>query len=407
MLQLASVLADLYARAPRGMRLGVEPMMQACARFGHPERELSVVHVAGTNGKGSVCSMIESVARRAGLCTGLYTSPHLARFAERIRIGGVPIDDARLIAVLGDVLARERELSFFEAATLAAFVAFREERVDLAVLEVGLGGRLDATNVVASPRACVVTRIALDHMEHLGNTLESIAREKAAIAKPGSPLILGPMPEAITSVIEGVARRRGAIPIRAEDDREARAFRGRAVLTLAGEHQKDNALVAHVVARKLGFDVHATEQGIAAAKWPGRLERITLEDGAVLFDAAHNHDGAAALAKALSETVGAGEPSALVFGALSDKDWKSMLDQLAPCVAVRAYARPKGRAAVDPGELASRHEGAIFEDALAAYTHAREAAGPDGLVVVCGSISLVGELRSKLLGEAADPPVAL
>src|SRR5262249_28783912 len=157
---------------------------EASARERDPQEGLLVVHVAGTNGKGSTSAMIESIARAGGLRTGLYTSPHLCRFAERIRIDGQPIDDDSLPRVLQRSLAAGPELSFFEVATLAALLAFREADVDLAILEVGLGGRLDATNIVRSPRCAAVTRIALDHQEMLGNTIDAIAREKAAIAKP-------------------------------------------------------------------------------------------------------------------------------------------------------------------------------------------------------------------------------
>lgn len=407
---LTSVLSDLYARAPRGMRLGVEAMDEACERFGRPERGLSVVHVAGTNGKGSVSSMIESAARASGLRTGLYTSPHLARFAERIRIGGVPIEDEKLVSILGDVLAREPELSFFEVATLAAFVAFGEAKVDLAVIEVGLGGRLDATNVVRSPRVCAVTRIAFDHMDKLGDTLPAIAREKAAIAKPGVPLLIGPgVDDAIAAVIEEETWARGGLPVRADSMQDARTFRAQATLSLAGDHQRDNAMLAYAVCRQLGLDDAVAQRGIEAARWPGRLERIAFSDGVVLFDAAHNPDGADALARALSDLAHGASPAstALVFGALADKAWEPMLDRLAPAAATRVYTRPKGRASTDPSLLAARHPGATFDDVKAAYAAARRAVGAEGTVVVCGSIALVGELRAALVGEPADPPIAL
>lgn len=402
---LGAALRDLYARAPRGMRLGVEAMAEACARLGNPERALKVVHVAGTNGKGSVSAMLESVARTAGRRTGLYTSPHLSRFAERIRLSGVPIDDDALLPILGDVLRREPELSFFEAATLAAFVAFREAGCDLVVLEVGLGGRLDATNVIERPLACVVTRIAFDHMDKLGDTLEAIAAEKAAIAKPGVPLFYGPLAPSVAEVVQRVTRAAGGVPRAVEDDAAAAAFARTATLGLAGAHQRENARVAYAVAAHLGIERDDIARGIAEARWPGRLERITTADGPVLFDAAHNPDGAVALAAALE-----GEPEdrvALVFGALADKDWGPMLDLLAPRAKVRVYAAPKGRAATPPAAIAARHPGAIAPHGVDAVAEARARIGAHGLVVVCGSISLVGEIRAALLGEPSDPPVAL
>ncbi len=188
---LEHALALLYARIPLGMRLGLDPMLEACARSGHPERAFAAVHVAGTNGKGSVCAMVEAIARAEGYKTGLYTSPHLSRFAERIRLDGEPLSDDALASVLDRALRAGADLSFFEAATLAAFLAFRDARVDIAIVEVGIGGRLDATNVIPKPRAAAITRIALDHTDRLGSTLVEIAREKAGIAKPGLEIALG------------------------------------------------------------------------------------------------------------------------------------------------------------------------------------------------------------------------
>jgi dihydrofolate synthase/folylpolyglutamate synthase len=218
---LAEALSSLYARVPFGIRLGLDGMKDACRAAGHPERAFPSVHVAGTNGKGSVCAMTTAIARAQGLRTGLYTSPHLARFAERIQIDGQPLDDAILAELLSDTLDRAPELTFFEVATLAAFRAFREAKVDLAVLEVGLGGRLDATNVIPPPRAAAVTRIALDHTDRLGTTLDAIAREKAGIAKPGVELIVGPLAPEARAAVDEVARAAGARTFTADEDADA------------------------------------------------------------------------------------------------------------------------------------------------------------------------------------------
>ncbi len=206
---LAESLAELYARVPRGIELGLDNMRASCTRFGNPEKRFDVIHVAGTNGKGSTCAVVESVARTAGKKTGLYTSPHLSRFAERIRVDGEPLGDIMLARILADVLARAPELTFFEAATMTAFVAFAEAKVDLAIIEVGIGGRLDATNVVERPLACGIASIAFDHMDKLGGTLAEIAREKAGIAKQGVPLVLG----ASIEVVKPAALRAGMIQI--------------------------------------------------------------------------------------------------------------------------------------------------------------------------------------------------
>jgi dihydrofolate synthase/folylpolyglutamate synthase len=337
------------------MRMGLGPMEAACAKLGHPERAFEAVHVAGTNGKGSVCAMVEAVLRGEGKKTGLYTSPHLCRFAERIRVGSAPLDDATLAELLDRVIVAAPELSFFETATLAAFVAFREAKVDVGIVEVGIGGRLDATNVLPRPRACAITRIALDHTDRLGPTLEDIAREKAGIAKPGVEIVLGPIEGAPLRVIEAEARRRGATTRRAPPRKHAR-------LGLAGPHQVQNAHVAWTLSEALGASAHGIEQGLACARWPARMERIDIAEGplagAWLLDAAHNPDGAAALARALTEATSASgvrgaQAGALVFGVLADKSWREMLDVLAPRAAARVYVAPPvlpglPRAATDP-----------------------------------------------------------
>ncbi|HEY6461138.1 MAG TPA: folylpolyglutamate synthase/dihydrofolate synthase family protein [Polyangiaceae bacterium] len=395
---LSDVLPRLYARIPLGMRLGLEPMTAACAAAGHPERAFPAVHVAGTNGKGSVCAMVEAIARAQGKRTGLYTSPHLCRFAERIRIDGEPVSDETLAAVLARALDAVPELSFFECATLAAFLAFRDAGVDVAVLEVGLGGRLDATNVIPPPRAAAITRIALDHTDRLGTTLEAIAREKAGIAKAGVDIVLGPMPAAVRAAIDGVAYAHGATTSSVDD---LIAFPLPAHLGLAGEHQKDNARVAAVLAERIGASTGAIEEGLADVRWPGRLERI----GNVLLDAAHNPDGAQALAVHVRSLGLPPAKVALVFGTLADKDWGPMLDALAPLADRRVYVAPSGasRNVVDPASMVARHAGATspsVEEALATL-------GAHSLVLVAGSLVLVGQARAKLLGLARDPSVAL
>ncbi|CAN5396097.1 hypothetical protein BH09MYX1_BH09MYX1_25080 [soil metagenome] len=288
---MSTPLERLYERAPLGMRFGLDPMREACARAGHPEAELDAVHVAGTNGKGSVAAMVELAARAAGRRTGLYTSPHLGRFAERIRIDGEPIDDASLDRHLERALDLGPDLSFFETATLAAFLAITAAGVEFTVLEVGLGGRLDATNVIETARACAVTRIALDHTALLGNTLAEIAREKAAIAKPGVDLVVGPASAEIRAAIEEEARLRGGRVVHVDDDAECTDFFATPhPLALAGAYQRDNAKVAYALGRRAGLSRENLEVGLAEVCWPGRLERIETARGPLLLDAAHNPD---------------------------------------------------------------------------------------------------------------------
>ncbi|MDB4945237.1 MAG: Dihydrofolate synthase [Labilithrix sp.] len=410
---LDAVLTGLYARVPLGMRLGLSPMRAACARAGNPEQKLQVVHVAGTNGKGSTCAMIESMARAGGKKTGLYTSPHLCRFAERIRIDGEPITYALLTDVLGRALDLGPDLSFFETATLAAFLAFAEAGVELAILEVGIGGRLDATNVIERPRVTAITRVARDHVEMLGNTLEEIVREKAGIAKQGVPLVLGPMTPELRAAALEVALAAGALPIVMGDDRDAIALDSLPI-TLRGAYQQDNARIATRVARVLGIGEAERRAGLLATSWPGRFEHLTIPSGrwagTWLLDGAHNPDGAAALVTAVEEESARGlpAPGALVFGALADKEWPEMLAELAKLPCPRVYACPQGRMAATPAELAAQAPGAMASSVAEALDLARAAAKHhETPVVVCGSLYLVGEARSHLLGLPRDPPVAL
>jgi dihydrofolate synthase/folylpolyglutamate synthase len=270
-------------------------------------------------------------------------------------------------------------------------------------LEVGLGGRLDATNVVERPVVGAITRIALDHTERLGTTLETIAREKAGIAKPGLEIVVGPMEPGVERAIEHVVHAvgGGARVVRAV---EATADIAVPSPALRGRHQLDNARVAWVLAERAGIPEQARRAGLAAVRWPGRLERLDTPEGAVLLDAAHNPDGVQALA---AELRGETAPVVLVFGALADKAWEPMIDTLAPLTRARIYVAPTGRAAVDPERIARRRAGEVAATFSEGYRRARAAAGSHGVVVVTGSILLVGEARSELLGVPRDPPVAL
>ncbi|MDP9037494.1 MAG: Mur ligase family protein [Myxococcota bacterium] len=424
---LGDTLARLYTRIPLGIRLGLEPMREACSRLGLPERAFAAVHVAGTNGKGSVCAMVEAILRAEGAKTGLYTSPNLCRFAERIRVAGEPIADATLSRHLTKALDAGAELSFFEAATLAAFLAFREAGVDIAVIEVGIGGRLDATNVIPAPRAAAITRIAMDHADRLGATLVEIAREKAGIAKPGMDIIVGPASPEIRAAIDEVAHANGATTTGI--DGASAPTR----IALAGLHQQANARVASALGARLGASSRAIEHGIARVEWPGRLELIEArsprgEERSFLLDAAHNVDGAQALGQHLRALGRNPGEVTLVFGALADKDWASMLDILSPLADRRVYVEPGGsaRGSVDPGLMRARHDGVVadaVEDALVLASDFRHRSSPTWptraammrsgrlreppLVVVAGSILLVGRARALLLGLPCDAPVGL
>src|SRR5690606_2967896 len=225
-------------------------MQEACARFNHPERSFQVVHVAGTNGKGTVCAFVAAMAQAANLRVGRYTSPHLTRFAERITINGAEIEEATLVRLLNEVLDHAPDLTFFEVATLTACLAFREASVELAVLEVGLGGRLDATNVVPPPRACAITRIAFDHMQELGESLAQIAAEKAGIIKPGSAVVLGKLHPEAQAVIDQRIAEVGArrVPLGSPEPISGAPLAYPRIAMLGS-----NLAVATTIGRELGF----------------------------------------------------------------------------------------------------------------------------------------------------------
>jgi len=387
------------------MRLGLERVERALAALGHPERGLRVLHVAGTNGKGSTCAMAAAALAAAGHRVGLYTSPHLVRFHERIALGGEPIDDAALARLAAEVRracpwhdrgGEGERLTYFEFATLLALLHFAREGAGAVVLEVGLGGRFDATNAVR-PLVCAIARIGLDHTEILGPTLDAIAREKAGILKPGVPAAVAPgqPAEALRALREEAARRGAPLTLAAP------SWDG--PVALPGPHQRGNAALAAAALRLLaGTGLAVSEEaiaaGIATARWPGRLETV---DG-VLLDGAHNPDGAAALAVALP-ALHPRRTVELVFGVLADKDHEGMLRALAPAVAGLHLVPPRSPRGRAPDtylslarSLAPRVD--VHGSAGEAIACARRAAGAGGVTCVAGSLYLVGEARSLLVG---------
>lgn len=400
-----SPLAYLNSLKPLAMRFGLERMERALDALGRPERLLRVLHVAGTNGKGSTCAMAAEALRCAGRRVGLYTSPHLASFHERIQLDGRPIGDGPLAELVEEVRracpwhdggGEGMRLTYFEFATLLALLHFARERVGVAVVEVGLGGRFDATNVVA-PLVTAVSRIGLDHVQLLGDTLDAIAREKAGIFKSGVPAVVaaGQEPEALRALREE-AEKRGA-PFQVADA----AWEG--PVALRGPHQRQNAALAAAALRLLdraGVEVGeaAVAAGIARARWPGRLEEV----GGVLLDGAHNPDGAAALAGSL-EALYPGRAVELVFGVLADKDHRGILAALAPRVRrlhLVAPDSPRARPPASYRDVAASLAPAVDEhgSCAEAIACARAAAGAGGLVAVAGSLYLVGEARGLLGG---------
>ncbi len=393
---------------PLAMRFGLERMQRALDALGRPERGYSVLHVGGTNGKGSTCAMAAAALGAAGLRVGLYTSPHLVRFNERIQVDGRAISDAALAEVVDEVrracpwhdaspeVGGDR-LTYFEFATLAGLLHFARAGAEVAVVEVGLGGRFDATNAIL-PRVAAVGLIGLDHTQLLGDTVEQIAFEKAGIFKPGVPAVVhGRQPSGALETLRAEAARHGApFAVAAAD------YAG--PIALRGPHQRGNAALAAEALRQLrraGVAVadEAIASGIATARWPGRLEEVA----GVLLDGAHNPDGAAALATAL-RALHPGREVELVFGVLADKDHAGMLAALAPAarrIHAVAPSTPRARDAEDVcavagsvGAAAHAHRGVA--EALAC---ARRAASDGAVVAVAGSLYLVGEARALLAPE--------
>lgn len=382
------MLRRLQALQRFGMRPGLEAVRALLHAVGDPHERLAVVHLAGTNGKGSTAAMIEAGLRASGRRTGLYTSPHLSRFTERIRVDGEELAGERAAALAERLFAVPGEFTFFEIATVMALLAFAEEGVEVAVLEAGMGGRLDATNVIARPLATIVTSIGRDHMEVLGDTVEAIAREKAGIFKAGVPALWACDEAGPAAVLEAEILRVGA-----RGERFGRDFDDAALppLALRGAHQRRNGALARRALELLGVGEGAIATALATVRWPGRLERLT---PSVLVDAAHNEEGARALAAAWPE----GEWT-LILGLVGDKDARAIVAALAPRASRVIVTAPPSSRALAPAALATLVPGAESAPDLAA---ALALAGADR-TVIAGSIFLVGEARRLVLGDAADP----
>ncbi len=425
-------LATLRALHPKKIDLGLDRVQSVLSKLGHPERKMPpIIHVAGTNGKGSTIANLRAIAEAAGLKAHVYTSPHLVHFRERIVIAGKEISDEALV----DVLTRVRNanagapLSFFEATTAAAYLAFSESSADIALIEVGLGGRYDATNVIR-PTCCAITPIDYDHAEFLGRDLAGIAREKAGIMKAHAPVICGVQGDLVNAVLDAEAQKAGAdIKIWGQD---YRAFRqhGRLVFeqdeemldlplpALRGEHQIRNAGLAVMVARTMGWPAEAIAAGLQNAVWPARLQSLTKglyaemahKAGAELWlDGGHNPHAARAVASAMAELEQTTErPLILITGILANKDIGGFLDafeglasavigisipdhdSLAP-ETLRELATSRNMLGFVADSISDAVEMAIETgEALSGDTTEPSATPPR--VLICGSLYLAGEV---------------
>jgi dihydrofolate synthase/folylpolyglutamate synthase len=394
-----------------GARPGLETTRRLSARAGHPGRGLRFVHVAGTNGKGSTCALLETIYRAAGFRTGLYTSPHLVSFRERIQLGRRMIPEADVARLVGEMQPWLAEFSaathptFFEFVTVLALRWFAEQGCDVVIWETGLGGRLDATNIVV-PLATVITNVQLDHETWLGGTVGQIAGEKAGIIKPRVPVVTGSEDPDAVAVIRARALEAGApLAIVSADD----TAHVPATLALAGEHQRHNAALALKVVELLQGELPvspgAALRGCEQTAWPGRFQIVQRGAQTLVLDGAHNPAGAQVLARTLRARFPDRAPT-LVLGVLADKDWTALCHILAP-LARRIIVSPVGSPrTAEPARLAAacRVANPRIEIVTAGgCAHALQLAEPDPLAVISGSLYFIGEALERLgLGPAAS-----
>ena len=416
-------IAKIHSVYPTGKKNGVENMRALMDRLGNVQGAVPMIHVAGTNGKGSCCAMLERVLREAGYKTGLYTSPYIERYNERIRINGKPIAADSLVSLVEHVWpayeACDRDgihITEFELGTALAFSAFAREKVDIAIIEVGLGGRLDPTNII-HPVVSVITEVGMDHMQYLGETIEEIALEKAGIMKRGVPVALGPQEKAARTVLMAAARGLD-IPVY-DPNAENVCETSRDVtfdvklheetiknltVSLRGSHQAENAcaaLGALSALRSRGFKIptDAIRAGMADVRWPGRLEYF----GHVILDGAHNDPGVRALC-AYADSWLPKEKTVLLSGMMEDKETGKMTRRLASRVRCVVCTQPDVPRAMTADALAAQYGAQGIKtyaepDVEHALAKARTLAGNDGTVLVAGSLYLIGAIRTLLRQE--------
>jgi len=415
-------IAYIHGKSGMGKKVGLQNMEILLSRLGNPHKSLVCLHVAGTNGKGSTCAYLASVLQQGGAKVGLYTSPYLMRYNERIEVNGVPIPDETLADITTKVKQQADEMeatgegnpTVFELGTAVMFLYFAQEQVDFAVIEVGMGGRFDPTNVL-SPTVCAIARIGLDHTKVLGDTPEKIAFEKAGIIKENVPVVLQKQGESIGRVIAEAAAQKHAklldlntIPVEITNE-TARGTtfmcdlphfgRQEYTINLCGAYQVDNALTAlgalALLPEHLRPDVATVQAGLAATKWPGRLEWFDN----LLLDGAHNPQGAATVADYVRKHL-VGKRIVLLTGMMHDKDVSGVTALLAPLAQEIFTVQPEHfPRALTGAQLANIYRAQTsvpihpVEETQDALQYATQAAGKDGIVLICGSLYLVGEVR--------------
>jgi dihydrofolate synthase / folylpolyglutamate synthase len=418
---LARPMAVTYSKAIQflydlrlfGAELGLENTRKLASLSGSPEKKLRFIHVAGTNGKGSTCAMLESIYRAAGLRVGLFTSPHLVAFGERIQVNRQWMSADQLIRQVSELQPLLKQFpanthpTFFEVVTVMALRHFADQRCDLVIWETGMGGRLDATNIV-TPLASVITNVDFDHQQWLGDTIEKIAFEKAGIIKPGVPVITATENRQALRVIADVAQRHRSTLKIVDADADVPPLDG-IKLPLAGRHQRLNAALAvatvNVLSDQLAVGPDAIIEGLSTLQWPGRMQLVRLAgERSILLDGAHNKAGAEVLAHEFQKQFSGSRP-ALIFGVLRDKDWKSMAALLAPLASSLTLVPVKSERTLPPQEMVSMWQDGneIAPVAVcASLAEALERVKAEPFVVITGSLYLVGEAM-ELLGLAVPP----
>jgi dihydrofolate synthase/folylpolyglutamate synthase len=420
----------LFGLQKYGVKLGLSNSVRLLELMGAPQHAFRSVHIAGTNGKGSTAAFITGMLQAAGHRVGLYTSPHLVSFTERMRINGVQISEAKVVELAQRV--RERASfpvpgsgtavpTFFEVTTAMAFTWFAEQQVDLAVIEVGMGGRLDATNVI-TPLLSVITNIDLEHTEFLGTTLELIAAEKAGIIKQGVPVVTGVVQPEVVAVLEREATGKQApLYLLGKDFAPESVVAGRThgnsysalEIGMLGRYQVDNACLAMAAMEVLqeagvAVDEAAMRRGLANTRWEGRLERVA-ERPDIFLDGAHNPASATQLAAAVRAMRPSYQRLVLIIGILGDKDRAGILSQLLPLADLVIVTKPNYSRAMDVEALATevRQQHGTVETTgtvAAAIALARHRAAPDDLVLITGSLYVVGDARAEFSGPDLDAP---
>ncbi len=415
----------LYGLQKYGIKFGLNCTNKLLARVGNPHHKLRFIHIAGTNGKGSTAAILSRILREHGIKAGLYTSPHLVRFAERFRLNDEEVSTERILQVFEKIRAtldESQSPTFFEMTTAMAFQYFFEEQADFVIAETGMGGRLDATNVI-SPEVCVITNVGFDHQQFLGSTLSSIGREKAGIIKKGIPVVTGALQPVIQGILKTACMDKAAPLYRFKSEFRVRrnsngSFQYQGIerrlpslnLNLMGPHQVGNAALAlaalEVLEQKhiISLRPERVEHAMREVKWPARLE-VLETNPTIILDGAHNPQGAESLRIALKEDF-TYKKLHLVMGIMADKDIVGILRRLLPLAETAIFTRPRYSRGANPDDVRKMarpyiQKYYVIPEAASAIQEARNMARPDDLICITGSLYFAGEVK-QIFGEPAS-----